>query len=371
MAVTKPQALCSGEQEAGRSPQHLASLDGLRGFAALSVLIFHLGHWFGIPGLASNASLAVDLFFCLSGFVLSLAYCKRRQSLSFSGFMRARLIRLMPLIVLGLVVSALYVGLRSGHLEGEVPFAALTLALLLGLVNLPYPDAPDAIGGPQVFPLNGPQYSLFLELVVNAFWWATRRVSQLPLAIALFLGCLAVLPFTGLGGDTSDTLWLGFPRVGASFFAGVAVFHLLDRLPGWLGGPRLFWTLAAGMAALFYLPFEVPLWMQLVWIAVLAPWLILAGARTALQGRLAAWSSLSGDLSYPVYCLHYPLFCWINGLYRLRFGEQNAGIEGPAVIVIVCVASFVLLKFYDEPLRRALAEGVRRWSYRPTSSAGA
>ena len=57
--------------------KHYAALDGLRGFAAVSVVIFHIGHWLQVPSLAANAGLAVDLFFCLSGYVLSLAYGKR------------------------------------------------------------------------------------------------------------------------------------------------------------------------------------------------------------------------------------------------------------------------------------------------------
>jgi peptidoglycan/LPS O-acetylase OafA/YrhL len=57
--------------------KHYAALDGLRGFAAVSVVIFHIGHWLDMPSLAANAGLAVDVFFCLSGYVLSLAYGKR------------------------------------------------------------------------------------------------------------------------------------------------------------------------------------------------------------------------------------------------------------------------------------------------------
>jgi peptidoglycan/LPS O-acetylase OafA/YrhL len=40
-------------------------------------VIFHIGDWLDMPSLAANAGLAVDVFFCLSGYVLSLAYGKR------------------------------------------------------------------------------------------------------------------------------------------------------------------------------------------------------------------------------------------------------------------------------------------------------
>ena len=56
--------------------KHCTTLDGLRGFAALTVLGFHLGRWLDVPWLCANGNLSVDTFFCLSGYVLPLAYGK-------------------------------------------------------------------------------------------------------------------------------------------------------------------------------------------------------------------------------------------------------------------------------------------------------
>jgi peptidoglycan/LPS O-acetylase OafA/YrhL len=92
--------------EARDQKRHFAALDGLRGFAAISVLIFHLGHWLNLPSLAANSDLAVDLFLCLSGYVLPLGYRRQVDSLSTLRFSRTRLVRLMPLIVLAVAVSA-------------------------------------------------------------------------------------------------------------------------------------------------------------------------------------------------------------------------------------------------------------------------
>jgi Acyltransferase family len=97
--------------------EHYTALDGLRGFAAISVVLFHIGHWLDAPLLAANSGLAVDFFFCLSGFVLALAYDRRfRAGLSNFQFIRIRLIRLMPLTILGnnyqralRIVSRLYI----------------------------------------------------------------------------------------------------------------------------------------------------------------------------------------------------------------------------------------------------------------------
>lgn len=334
--------------------KHYAALDGLRGFAAVSVLIYHLGHWLNAPFLATNSGLAVDLFFCLSGYVMPLAYYRHADRLSVSGFLGIRLIRLMPLIVFAILISAPYVAVRDRLSAGGVPYAALATAVLLSLLNLPYFGAPRTIGGPELFPLNGPQYTLFLELLVNILWWATRRLNQIWLSVILAILCFALLPWMGLGGDLPGNFWSGFPRVGASFFAGVAVFHLSARLTPWRGWTVIFWALAGVMTAIFFVPWEAPLTLQLIWVAPLSPLLVLSGTRARLSAGMNRLCILGGAVSYPLYCLHYPLFSWINGLYRSHFVTQNAWVEGPLVVVLVLALSFAALKLFDEPVRRIL-----------------
>ncbi len=90
--------------------QHFEILDGLRGIAALSVVTFHfmeivysdysknfIGHGF----------LAVDFFFCLSGFVIGYAYDDRIRGMGVLEFFKSRLIRLHPLVILGSVIGLL------------------------------------------------------------------------------------------------------------------------------------------------------------------------------------------------------------------------------------------------------------------------
>src|SRR5476649_1507301 len=93
-----------------KTKQHFEILDGLRGVAALAVVTFHfmevvysdysqnfIGHGF----------LAVDFFFCLSGFVIGYAYDDRMAALGIWEFARSRLIRLHPLVVSGSVLGLL------------------------------------------------------------------------------------------------------------------------------------------------------------------------------------------------------------------------------------------------------------------------
>jgi peptidoglycan/LPS O-acetylase OafA/YrhL len=335
---------------------HYAALDGLRGFAALSVVLFHLGHWLNAPWLATNSHLAVDFFFCLSGFVLPLAYEQRlKSSLSPLRFLRIRLIRLMPLTILATIISAFYVLFRS-HVNGSaLSTSELLLATFLGIVNIPFLSASSAIGGPQVFPLNGPQYSLFLEVVVNVIWSLSRRFVQPWSSLAIFVACLACLPIVGLGGDEAATFWTGFPRVGASFFAGVLIYHFESNYLPDVNLKPVFWLSTIVMTLIFYYTDALPLWVHLVWIACVSPLVVLTGSRMRFPGRGRSIALLGGALSYPVYALHYPIFCWLNGFYQFTTKRpQSIFIEGPLLLIGILLGSYLILKVFDEPLRAAL-----------------
>jgi peptidoglycan/LPS O-acetylase OafA/YrhL len=75
-------------------------LDGLRGVAALCILIHHWAQCVGASaGFLGHAYLAVEFFFLLSGFVISNAYeHKLMQAMSFRRFVLIRVIRLYPLL---------------------------------------------------------------------------------------------------------------------------------------------------------------------------------------------------------------------------------------------------------------------------------
>ena len=341
--------------------EHYLALDALRGLAALAILLFHLDHWWNIPWLATNAYLAVDFFFCLSGFVLALAYAKEKhRTLGLGRFALVRLIRLMPMVVLANVISASYLLTKGLATHAMVPLPDLARALALGVISVPDLSAPAAIGGPQVFPLNGPQYTLFLELVVNLIWFATRRLPQLPFALGVSVVSFVVLSQAGLGGDTASTILLGVPRVCASFFAGVALFHATRRWRHLALSPRVFGGLAAAMLVLFFLPLKLALPAVLVWSAVAVPLLVLAGASVVVPGRLATACATLGALSYPIYALHYPVFCWINGIMQAILHRQDARLEAPAVVVGVIAMSALALATYDTPVRRALGRLLHR-----------
>ena len=88
----------------GMAKQHYEILDGLRGIAAVSVVVFHFME-IAVPDYSdsfiAHAYLAVDFFFCLSGFVIAYAYDSRLRQIGVGMFFKLRLIRLHPLVIVG------------------------------------------------------------------------------------------------------------------------------------------------------------------------------------------------------------------------------------------------------------------------------
>jgi peptidoglycan/LPS O-acetylase OafA/YrhL len=214
------------------------TLDGLRGIAALAVVIRHCPDLFGEDALFESY-LAVDFFFALSGFVLAHAYGKQlRKELSASHFMALRFTRLYPLYLLALAISLAtsWKQLAHGELTVDLLFAVLFLPTLGNTITL--------------FPLNGPSWSLFFELAANAlFGLIDRRLCNYTLGlIVIAAGCAVAISVAtsafgfghaGVGAMDAGYNWSSFGagllRVIYSFFAGVLVYRMRwPRLSGQL-----------------------------------------------------------------------------------------------------------------------------------------
>jgi len=348
-------------------PPRFDLLDGLRGLAALAVVVYHFTQHNGLHWL-SGAWVAVDLFFMLSGFVIAHSYgAKLLAGMPFREFALARLVRLGPLYFTGLLIglAAALLSLRGGELAGVSPLQ-LGAATLLGSVWLPYPNhltwpfGTDRIAG-QIYPLNDPAWSLFFEVFVNAlfvFYVAHRRrlssLSIVALASAVFLVTTFVFHQTNPGWGEHNFVF-GFPRVVAEFFAGALIFQVaLHQRPA---QPRLLALVAAAMGVLLFRGGSAGLLNSLVVVPLVV---VLA---TAIRIEAPAWQRacrVLGELSYPLYIVHVPL-------YRLAWQVPGVRAWSPemqtAVIGGVCVLAAVALAALDKRARKALTDrlaGARR-----------
>ncbi|HEY8254564.1 MAG TPA: acyltransferase family protein, partial [Rhizomicrobium sp.] len=95
--------------------KHFEILDGLRGVAAIAVLVGHASILFLQSTWVPRKLLAVQFFFMLSGFVITHAYeGKLRAGMTWREFMLRRIIRLYPLIVLAALVGFASYVVRNG-----------------------------------------------------------------------------------------------------------------------------------------------------------------------------------------------------------------------------------------------------------------
>jgi len=334
--------------------RHYPALDGLRGLAALSVVVYHAGLTNHV-NLAPNAYLAVEFFFALSGFVLARAYGERLdRTLTLRSFIMVRLIRLMPMIVLANVVAALifFAYYPGGH-------SHWLLAVALGAFNIPLLAAPEFQGGRFIFPLNPPQYSLFFELVANTVWAPLHR-RRIVLCAMCILSFVLVVTLGGTGGDQVDGFWSGFPRVIGLFLLGVLLSAIEPKLPAWTGRA---WTgvlaVALAVSTWFFLAGPDNEWTWYPWSLLAVPVLVVAGARAVTPGAAGGVCRIMGDLSYPLYALQGPLL-WASAWVLGYFAVTDPFCRIAFSLVATLALSAAALTFVDTPARAWLTNRVRR-----------
>ena len=146
--------------------QHYEILDSLRGVAAVMVVIFHIFETFSggnhLKQIVNHGYLAVDFFFVLSGFVIGYAYDDRWGKMTLKGFFKRRIIRLHPMIVMGMIIGAIgfYISASPTVFPGisSVPAWKLIAIMLIGFTLLPVPNFMDIRGWGEMHPLDGPAW---------------------------------------------------------------------------------------------------------------------------------------------------------------------------------------------------------------------
>jgi peptidoglycan/LPS O-acetylase OafA/YrhL len=346
--------------------RHFETLDGLRGTAALLVVFFHLLD--GLLPYASNplrhAYLAVDFFFLLSGFVIGYAYDDRWPGLSLGAFVRARIIRLHPLVLLAVVLGALgywldpFVG-ASQHVGG------LRMALLLGCGALLLPTPPSSTpGGWLTHPLNSPCWSLLQEYLANIAyalvgWRLGRRALGAVLAVAALALIATALKHGSLdGGWAWHSFWMAPVRVAFTFTAGL----LLHRLGAQQRVPGAYLVLSGLLVLVFAAPaFAAPAYYHLFCVLVVFPLIVAIGAGATSAGRLSALCRFSGRLSYPLYLVHFPFTAIFAHWVKAAQPPLGQLVLAMAVLIVFLVLlAWAALRFYDEPVRAWLSARTRQ-----------
>ena len=381
MDVYKSDTVISAAAFADTKP-HYELLDGLRGVAALVVIWYHIFEGFATSPMDqqfNHGYLAVDFFFILSGFVIGYAYDDRwKANLKVKDFIRRRLIRLHPMVVLGAVLGSITFCMQGCEKwDGTtVPLSFLLLSLLFHLFLIPAlpGSVPEVRGNGEMYPLNGPSWSLFFEYGGNLLYaLLISRLSTKALAVlvgltAMGLASFALFNFSGYGhlgvgwSLADNNLIGGFLRLGFSFSAGLLISRIFN--PIYIRGA--FWICSLLIVILLSLPYvgdgETP-WVNGLYDSVCTlvffPLLVYLGASgKATDARTFRVCRFLGDISYPLYIIHYPFmylfYAWLWSGEKLPFSQ----VWPIAVCLFLgCIAlAYLCLRWYDEPLRRWLGK---------------
>lgn len=323
------------------------TLDGMRGFAALLVAIYHFQQFTGYQGIAGY--LAVDLFFCISGYVLAEVYCPRfTAGLRPVPFIVQRFIRFYPLYLAGLAIGILMV-VFCPPAEGVVLAPGFVgRALVYGLAMVPTPE------GLLLYPFNGASWSLAYELGANlllalVLWRMSARTLALIVAIAFYILTQAVHDPEHL-----NVGW-GWPGAGAAAIRTLFSFTLGVLLYRVAGGWRIRWRWLAPLpilgtlAAMILMPGNG--WenvLELAAVALLFPACVMVAAAVEPPRMLAPLMHWLGALSFPLYAIHWPLVILMQPVLR-AMGPWQGGVT---FAVTALALAWAVDRFVDRPAQR-------------------
>lgn len=360
------------------SKKHFKILDALRGVAAIVVVLFHILEVYSggdhTKQLINHGYLAVDFFFVLSGFVIAHAYDDRWGKMTLKNFFTRRLIRLHPLIVLGMTIGAVcfYFG-ESEYFPkiADTSVWEMLLVMLIGYTLIPIPPSMDIRGWNEMHPLNGPAWTLFFEYIANILYaLVLRKLPRIALSVLVAIAAIALvhLAVTSPKGDIiggwaldATQLRIGFTRLLYPFLAGM----LLRRVVKVDDDKNTFILCSILLIVVLSFPRvggNTYLWANGLYdalsVILIFPLIIYWGASgTVKSDYMDRICTFLGDISYPIYIIHFPIiyvfYAWVT---KNEIGMEQGVLIGIGILILTLVLSYMSLKFFDEPVRKWLAQ---------------
>lgn len=330
----------------------------MRGLAALAVAIFHFDN-----DMVPAGYLAVDFFFVLSGFVLDHAYRARfAAGLGAGEFMARRFIRLWPMHVCGLVLCFGWLAQLVARDATDIGWGTLLSGMGANLLFLP------SITGRDIAPINPPAWSLLMEFGAN-WLMASFAIRRTLRALLLMLGVMALV----LVGDMVVTQWLtpfdhgasvakmgyrwhdvhlGVVRTMFSFLCGMVLSRLLGSKPHRTSSRALLAMVTVPLLLMVPLVGWARFGFDLAFILLASPALVWAGARLEVPEGWRVAGEWLGDLSYPLYAVHY---FWTYPVILVGYGlGWPVGLSLTVFLGMVVACALLCAKYVDFPLRKAL-----------------
>lgn len=383
-------------------------LDGLRGVAALMVIVFHLFETYAHGQQHINHGyLAVDFFFVLSGFVVGYAYNDRWDRMTTWGFFKRRITRLHPMVIMGTLIGACLFFINPaafGHIL-DTPFWKFFVCFVMGLFIIPTGPKMDIRGWQEMNSFNGPVWTLTFEYIANILYaFVLRRLPKIAIAALMVVAAFFTLDLT-LGWDvfnffpireftrpdgtvlqfggpqfhvkggwslTAQQLYIGFTRLAYPFLCGLLISKILpsrvtESNPS--GSPIHvkggFWWAALMLIVIFSIPCITGKdgvangLYQAICILFVFPLIVLLGAGSKTTDPTSTKiCKFLGDISFPIYITHYPLIYLQMGFARTHADAPTwmHVANSVGVFFFAIILAYGVLKIYDEPTRKWLTE---------------
>lgn len=321
-------------------PKRILWADLTRGLAALGVIAYHMD----VPG-AEHLFVLVDLFFVLSGFVLSRSIDRIQSSADWRRFMLKRLYRFMPLVWMALFVRVALA--FSGTLIGKPCDSAecqaipvISAALMLQILV------------PVSLTVMGPLWSLSVELVVNAgYAFPVSRRRNFVFSAIVFGVAFLLFTYFVPAGDIPGFADRGFARGVFAFGLGLAINYLPKlRTPALVYLPALALSLIVCFVGLGFQPlFGTPVFALLVWG--------LSSIKVETENSIyVAIASILGNASFGIYVWH-GAFRGVAQMISRQVGFDPHGAAYPFSNFLILASVSIALalftyKFVEMPIMR-------------------
>lgn len=356
----------SAGRNAAALPDRFYWVDGLRGIAAMGVVVFHYHHFYlasatersGVPPVADqplgwllwpiyeHGMFAVQMFWIISGFVFAHVYLHRPTTAR--DFFAARVARLYPLhLATLLAVAALQaISLRlAGHWQvygsNDLWHFGLHLAMASNWTT-------RNIG----LSFNGPIWSVSLEVLVYlGFFLALSGIRRFRMALVLPI-CAGLWALALSGLEPLPLIDAAVYECGGYFFLGSVIYLVIaDGRRGLTAG------LFAALAALGV--FGLAQDQITAAVAGLSSAVVIAAVRLE-AGRFQPRRLLAplGDISYSLYLVHVPLQIAVLVLADTVFGGTRTFADHPALLpaylVLSVIVAHLAYRHFEKPAGRAL-----------------
>jgi peptidoglycan/LPS O-acetylase OafA/YrhL len=337
-------------------------LDGMRGVAAILVMLFHYNIQYGYR-IFYNVFTAVDFFFILSGFVILHSYgAKLNSHMSYREFMIRRIARLFPLSASGVLIglpallTMSYLG-QTDYTNIEIVAVAIGNMFFIPALNSNWFILDGTQISGQIFPTNGPMWSIFFELVISFTFIFLYRLSNSSIAKICATSFALLFMFSIWNGHVvgnrifdfdsgwnSSNFMGGLPRVVFGFTCGMliyrvtknSVFQKLTALPSL--PPTVIYSL---LVTILIFPFYIKGLYSLVEIGIFAPLLVLLGSKsTSASSSMIKFSELLGRMSFPIYCFHYPILTSLKSIATMKqiCDPQSMALQCSAIIATLIIS---------------------------------